>query len=77
MKDSLKKLIDQMIRLLGVRSIITIALIGTLIYGFAKGMIEAKDFLIYVTMTVTFFFGKEQKEDIKKEEKTEEKGGVG
>lgn len=67
----------QLIRLLGVRSIITLALTGVLCYGFIVKAIEAKDFLVYVTMVFTFFFAKQGQEEVKQEEKTEEKGGVG
>lgn len=67
----------QLIRLLGVRSIITLALTGVLCYGFIVKSIEAKDFLVYVTMVFTFFFAKQNQEEVKQEEKTIEKGGVG
>lgn len=67
----------QLIRLMGVRSIITLALTGVLCYGFITKAIDSKDFLVYVTMVFTFFFAKQGQEEVKQEEKTEEKGGVG
>ena len=59
---------EKIINLLGVRSIITLALTGTLIFGFVVGKVEAKDFLLYVSMVLTFFFSKTEKEQIKNEE---------
>ena len=61
MKEKIVKLID-------LKSIITIALTASLIYGFICKMIEAKDFLLYVTMVYTFYFAKKDKD---------ETGGVG
>lgn len=55
----------QLIRLLGVRSIITLLLTGILCYGFVVNKIEAKDFLVYVTMVFTFFFAKQGQEEAK------------
>ncbi len=51
MKERIAKLID-------LKSIITLALAITLIYGFRVGKIEGKDFLVYVTMVFTFYFAK-------------------
>ena len=51
MKERIAKLID-------LKSIITLALAITLIYGFVVGKIEGKDFLVYVTMVFTFYFAK-------------------
>lgn len=51
MKERITKLID-------LKSIITLALAITLIYGFRVGKIEGKDFLVYVTMVFTFYFAK-------------------
>ena len=70
---------EKIISLLGVRSIITIALTGTLIYGFIVGKIEGKEFLVYVSMVLTFFFAKKEQETTKELlEKTPTKtNGVG
>jgi len=71
---------EKIISLLGVRSIITLALTGVLCYGFIVGKVEAKDFLVYVTMVFTFFFaktGQEQaKEQIQEELKKNERSGI-
>lgn len=63
MKEKLAKLID-------LKSIITLALAGTLVYGFIVGKIETKDFLIYVAMVFTYYFAKKDKGD-------EDNGGKG
>jgi hypothetical protein len=65
---------EKIISLFGVRSIITLALTGTLIYGFIIGNIEAKDFLVYVTMVFTFFFAKKEQETQKEEKSNKEVG---
>ena len=51
MKERIAKLID-------LKSIITLALAITLIYGFFANKIDGKDFLVYVTMVYTFYFTK-------------------
>jgi hypothetical protein len=61
---------EKIINLLGVRSIITLALTGVLSWGFIVGKVEAKDFLVYVTMVFTFFFAKTDKEKV--EEKVQQ-----
>lgn len=70
---------EKILSLLGVRSIITLALTGTLIYGFIVGKIEGKEFLVYVSMVLTFFFAKKEQETTKELlEKTPTKtNGVG
>lgn len=54
-------------KLIGVRTIITLALTGGLLYGFIIGKIEPKDFLIYVSMVYTFFFTKTGQEEVKEQ----------
>lgn len=58
----IKKLID-------LKSIITLALTSTLIWGFVMGEVDSKEFLVYVTMVLTFYFAKkdEYKEENEKE----------
>ena len=56
MRERLAKLID-------LKSIITLALASTLIYGFVVGKIETKDFLIYVAMVFTYYFAKKDNKE--------------
>ena len=56
MKERIAKLID-------LKSIITLALAITLIYGFVDNKIEGKDFLVYVTMVFTFYFAKKDNKE--------------
>lgn len=51
MKDKIVKLID-------LKSIITLALTTALIWGFVIGKVDGKEFLVYVTMVLTFYFAK-------------------
>lgn len=57
-KERLAKLID-------LKSIITLAMTTALIYGFVVGKIDGKEFLVYVAMVLTFYFGKNTKEETK------------
>lgn len=68
---------EQFIKLLHVRSLITLVLTGALVYGFVVNKIESKDFLVYVTMVFTFYFAKEQVEKIKKDYEEKSDKGVG
>lgn len=65
------------IRLLGVRTIITLSLTVALIYGFVVGRVETKDFLLYVAMAFTFFFSKENKSTQEELKTNTNKGGLG
>ena len=57
MKERLTKLID-------LKTIITLALTTTLIWGFIVNKIDSKEFLVYVTMVLTFYFAKNEKKEI-------------
>ena len=52
----LRKLID-------LKSIITLALSITLIWGFVVGKVDSKDFLVYVTLVLTFYFAKKSNDE--------------
>lgn len=56
MKEKIVKLID-------LKSIITLALSTALIWGFVVNKIDSKDFLVYVTLVLTFYFAKKDKEE--------------
>ena len=60
----MKLLWEKICKLIDLKSIITLALAITLIYGFVVNKIDSKDFLVYVTMVFTFYFAKK---DEKKE----------
>lgn len=66
MKEKIaKKILD----LLGVRTIITLALTASLIYGFVVNKVGTKEFLEYVTMVFIFFFAKSGQEKAQEEVK--------
>lgn len=52
---------EKIIKLIDLKSIITLALSTALIWGFVVGRIDAKDFLVYVTLVLTFYFAKQDK----------------
>lgn len=60
MKEKITKLID-------LKSIITLALTSALIWGFVVGKVDGKEFLVYVTMVLTFYFAKKDNEVVKEE----------
>ena len=66
MKNTFTKLIDKFIKLVDVKSIITIGLVTTLIMIVVKDMpVEEKVFNLFsnmVTMVLTYFFTKKDKD---------------
>lgn len=54
---------DKLIKLIDFKSILTFALTISLIIGFFKGMITADVFVPFVSMTFTFYFAKNKKEE--------------
>lgn len=56
MKDKIAKLID-------LKSIITILITGSLIYGFVVEKINAEQFMTIATMIFTFYFAKKGSEE--------------
>ena len=57
----MKQLLEKIAKLIDLKSIITLSLAITLIYGFVANKIDSKDFLVYVTMVFTFYFAKKEK----------------
>ena len=49
---------EKLIKLIDLKSIITILMSLTLVAGFFKGMISAEVFIPFATMTFTFYFTK-------------------
>lgn len=54
----MKQLFEKLIKLIDLKSIITLTLAITLVWGFVTSKVETKDFLVYVTMVFTFYFAK-------------------
>ncbi len=52
-----------LLKLLNVKSLITLAVIGVFCFLAIKGSIDAKDFMIVVMTIVTFYFTKQDKKD--------------
>ena len=63
-------MIKKIEKLIDLKSIITLALTSTLIWGFVMGEVDSKEFLVYLTMVLTFYFAKkdEYKEDSNEKE---------
>lgn len=61
MKNKIAKLID-------LKSIITILITGSLIYGFLTGKISNEQFMTIATMIFTFYFAKKDNQNSKGEE---------
>lgn len=61
----MKTIIENIAKLIDLKSLVTISLTGALIYGFIECLIEAKDFVMLVTMVFTFYFAKKV-DEIKK-----------
>lgn len=72
------------IKLLGVRTLVTLSITGALVYGFVVGKVNAEQFMTIATMIFTFYFAKKEQEveiepEIKKNQQTnkDEIGGLG
>lgn len=65
------KIRERLAKLIDLKSIITLALTTALIWGFIVGKVDGKEFLVYVTMVLTFYFAKKDS----KEETTEKEVG--
>lgn len=59
MKERIAKLID-------LKSIITMAMTGALIYGFVVNKVTNEQFMTIATMIFTFYFAKKDKDEDKK-----------
>ncbi len=57
MKQRLAKLID-------LKSIVTMMITATLIYGFITNKIDSQDFMLIVAMIFTFYFSKKKDGEI-------------
>ena len=53
---------EKLIKLIDLKSIITIMMAITLVIGFFKGMVGADVFIPFATMTFTFYFTKKDGE---------------
>ena len=53
---------DKIIKLIDLKSIITLGLTSALIWGFIVNRVDGKEFLVYVTMVLTFYFAKKDNE---------------
>lgn len=56
------KIKDKIAKLIDLKSIITIAITGALIWGFVTNKIDAEKFMTIATMIFTFYFAKKDKE---------------
>ena len=56
----MKNIIDNIAKLVDLKSFVTLAITGAMIYGFISNKIDSKDFVILVTMVYTFYFAKKE-----------------
>lgn len=70
MKKNIAQLID-------LKTIITISITGSLIFGFVTGKITSEQFMTIATMIFTFYFAKKEKTKDEDEKTNESVGGVG
>lgn len=55
---------DRLIKLIDLKSIITILLVSAFIAGWFAGLVKSSEFIPFVTMVLTFYFAKQKKEEI-------------
>lgn len=64
MKQTIIELFKKIVKLIDLKSFITLGLVATMIWGFVVGIVDVKDFLGYVGIVMVFYFTKkESKED--------------
>lgn len=51
----------QLVKLIDLKSIITIIMVSALVIGFFKGMINSNELIPLVTMILTFYFTRQSK----------------
>lgn len=54
---------DQFAKLIDVKTIITLAMVGTLIYGFIARFVSLEVFAPVLTAVIAYFFNKDKKPD--------------
>lgn len=74
MKQIIIDFFKKIAKLIDLKSLITMALVGALIWGFVVGKIEPKDFLVYVGIVITFYFAKKDKNEEDKKSNDEPVG---
>lgn len=70
MKQAFIEVIKKIAKLIDLKSIITLAITGFLMYGFVVKVISAEQFMTVATMILTYYFAKKDKkeeEEIKQE----------
>ena len=63
MKQTIIELFKKIVKLIDLKSFITLGLVATMIWGFVVGIVDVKDFLGYVGIVMVFYFTKKEKED--------------
>ena len=58
-----EKIGEKIAKLIDLKSIITIIIVATLVYGFVVGKIKAEQFIPIATMVLSFYFYKSKKGD--------------
>lgn len=59
----MKLVAEKFAKLIDLKSIITIIMVGALVSGFSKGVISANEFIPLVTMILTFYFARKDDKD--------------
>lgn len=61
MKQAFIEVIKKIAKLIDLKSIITLAITGFLMYGFVVKVISAEQFMTVATMILTYYFAKKDK----------------
>jgi len=62
----MKEIIENIAKFIDLKSFVTLGLTGALIWGFCKGIVDEKDFMMIVAMVFTFYFAKKETDNSKK-----------
>lgn len=69
MKEVLMKLLEALIKLLKVKTLVTLILTGVFSYLCCTGAIEAKEFITVFTVVIAFYFGTQHEKNNGDDEK--------
>lgn len=65
-----KTLLENLANLLKVKTLITLAVVTALVYGFAVGKIDSENFMLVAIMVVTYYFNKKDSQEMNTTETT-------
>lgn len=60
MKDSIKKVVDNISNLIDVKTVVTFAVVGVTCWGFINDKVNAETFLTLTSAVITYYFTRKE-----------------